>query len=316
MQLHLSIIIDSDAFTPIGEEGLDPIPIIWKSTYFTEKVSIADMAQMVSTGSWPRPHGSEVQLTFEAYILRSIEHMNQISTAKRSRHPPNSGGMFRLTSLAPSPHSIDSLKKPKSQSPSPTKPSPTKPTSPMIIDTGYDDMDEDKLRHALEMRDNELREFKSTVPNASGDFVALEQRVTQVVEANTQLHAEKQQAIDRIGDLKGKYETLRVEAKGQHEREVAKILELNKTIKTQFQTIEQQDKRDVNLLRANKGLEAEYASLQESAESDLTHFETTLKPMGPPLAVLGKKIGVRGALDAPCYVWSHLLPLFNAWFNG
>ena len=23
------------------------------------------------------------------------------------------------------------------------------------------------------------------------------------------------------------------------------------------------------------------------------------------------KIGVRGALDAPCYVWSHLLPLFN-----
>ena len=91
----------------------------------------------------------------------------------------------------------------------------------------------------------------------------------------------KQSTLDRIGDLKGKYETLRVEAKGQHERALAKILELNKTIKTQFRTIEQQDKRDVNLLRANKGLEAEYASLQESAESDLTHFETTLKPMGP-----------------------------------
>ena len=162
------------------------------------------MAQMVSTGSWPRPHGSEVQLTFEAYILRTLEHMNQISTAKRSRNPPNSGGMFRLTSLAPSPHSIDSLKKPKSQSPSPTKPSPTKPTSPMIIDTGYDDMDEDKLRHALEMRDNKLREFKSTVPNASGDFVALEQRVTQVVEANTQLQAEKQQAVDTRQDRRSK----------------------------------------------------------------------------------------------------------------
>ena len=77
---------------------------------------------------------------------------------------------------------------------------------------------------------------------AHTEYIGVKSHPFVKVDTNTQLHEEKQQAIDKIGDLKGKYETLRVEAKGQHERELAKILELNKTIKTQFQTIEQQDK--------------------------------------------------------------------------